>query len=167
MRRWIRKRIVGVGERIDLGPHGIEFSLGRSLASQGLKDDGVTIPADADFLPLEAERLWQAHGLTAAMREKPRRLGNTFGFRHTHGDTFRIYKSRYASTNCSATALQVQQRALRVLQQFLDPHEEGHGFLAVDDPVIIAEGEIHHRTDRHLTVHGHRALDDVVHPQNA
>ena len=35
----------------------------------------------------------------------------------------------------------------RILQRFLDAHEEGHRLLAVDDAVIVGEREIHHRAD--------------------
>src|SRR6187200_722813 len=40
---------------------------------------------------------------------------------------------------------QVQQEPLRVLQALLHAHQEGHGILAVDDAVVIAQGEAHHR----------------------
>ena len=36
----------------------------------------------------------------------------------------------------------------------LDGDEEGHRFLAVDDAVVIVQGEIHHRADDDLTADG-------------
>ena len=50
---------------------------------------------------------------------------------------------------------------------FLQPHQEGHRLLAVDDAVIVGERQIHHRPDLDLAVHRHRTLHDVVHAQNA
>ena len=35
--------------------------------------------------------------------------------------------------------LQPQQKPARILDRFLDPDEEGHRFLAVDDAVIIGQ----------------------------
>src|SRR5690606_6624161 len=60
----------------------------------------------------------------------------------------------------------VQQHACRVFQQILDGHQEADCFLAVDQTVVIGQGQIHHRQDDHLTIHGHRALLDLVHTQN-
>ena len=54
---------------------------------------------------------------------------------------------------------QVQQHAGRVFQQFLDRVEEGDGTLAVNDPVVIGQCEIHDRPDDDLPV-----LDDMARP---
>ena len=54
-----------------------------------------------------------------------------------------------------------------ILEPLLDAHEEGHGLLAVDEPVIIGERDVHHRTDHDLTVHRHRPLLDLVHAEDA
>src|SRR4029079_10255019 len=56
------------------------------------------------------------------------------GRRRKIGETWRCRFSRPS---------QVEQRALRVFEPFLDAHQEGHGFLAVDDTVIIGERQIH------------------------
>jgi hypothetical protein len=37
-----------------------------------------------------------------------------------------------------ATASQIQHQPLRVLDRFLDAHEEGDRFAAVDDAVVVA-----------------------------
>ena len=62
-------------------------------------------------------------------------------------------------------ALQLQHEPLRIFQAFLDAHEEGHGFLAVDDAVIVAERQIHHRPDHDLAAAHHRALLDRCMPR--
>ena len=64
-------------------------------------------------------------------------------------------------------AHEIQQRTLRVFEIFLHAHQEGDGFLAVDDAVIVGERQIHHRADHHLAVHGHGPLLDLVHAENA
>ena len=33
----------------------------------------------------------------------------------------------------------IQQQPLRIFEVFLDAHEEGHGFAAVDQPVIVGK----------------------------
>ena len=54
-----------------------------------------------------------------------------------------------------------------IFQRFLDADEEGDGFLAVDEAVVVAEREIHHRADDDLAVDGDRALLDRVHAEDA
>src|SRR5260221_6698931 len=51
-----------------------------------------------------------------------------------------------------------KQDAARILQAVLDRHQELHGFLAVDDAMIVAEREVHHRPCDDLAVHHHRPL---------
>src|SRR5690606_26565890 len=41
--------------------------------------------------------------------------------------------------------LKIEHQTLRILEAFLDAHQERHRFLAVDDPVIIGQRQIHHR----------------------
>ena len=60
-----------------------------------------------------------------------------------------------------------EHEAGRILEGLLDPHEEGHGFLAVDDAVVVGEREIHHRPGHNLPVAHHWALLDPVHAENA
>ncbi len=61
----------------------------------------------------------------------------------------------------------LQHQPRRVLEAVLDADEEGDGFLAVDQAVVVAEGEIHHRADDDLAVEGDRALLDGVHAEDA
>src|SRR5579859_5573126 len=64
-------------------------------------------------------------------------------------------------------SLHVQQQALRIFQAFLDADQEGHGLAAVDHPVVVAERQIHHRTDLDLVADRDRALLGLVHAQDA
>ena len=45
---------------------------------------------------------------------------------------------------------QIHHETCRVLKAFLHTHEEGHGFLTVDDAVIVAQSEVHHRAHHNL-----------------
>ena len=38
---------------------------------------------------------------------------------------------------------------------------------AVDHPVVVAEGQVHHGSDFHFAIDGHRALNDIMHSKNA
>src|SRR5258708_3933260 len=60
--------------------------------------------------------------------------------------------------------LHIKQDALRILDTFLDAHEEGHRLAAVDDAVIVAEREIHHWSDFDLVADDDGALVVLVHP---
>src|SRR5690606_904059 len=62
---------------------------------------------------------------------------------------------------------EIQHQTLRILQRLLDANEEGHGFLAVHDAVVIAERQIHHGTDDDLPADHDRPLLDLVHAKNA
>ena len=46
-------------------------------------------------------------------------------------------------------------------------HQELHGLAAVDDAVVVGQRHVHHRTHDDLAVHGHRALLDLVHAEDA
>ena len=54
-----------------------------------------------------------------------------------------------------------------IFDGLFDLHEEGDGFFAVDEAVVVAEGEIHHRAGDNLAVYYNGALLDFVHPEDA
>jgi len=58
--------------------------------------------------------------------------------------------------------LDFEEEADGVLDGFLDVDEEGYGFLAVDDAVIVAQCEVHHGPDDYLAFDGHGAVLDFV-----
>ena len=53
-----------------------------------------------------------------------------------------------------------------VFDELFDLDKEGDRLFAIDQTVIVGEGEIHHRADFHLAVHGDRALLDGVHAED-
>src|SRR5882762_2102958 len=67
----------------------------------------------------------------------------------------------------SLSRLHVEENPLRILDAFLDAHEESHRLAAVDDTVVVAEGGIHHRADLDLVADDDRALLDLMHAENA
>src|SRR4051812_24780821 len=54
-----------------------------------------------------------------------------------------------------------------IFQNFLHPHQERHRLAAIDDAVVVAEREIHHRSDLHLPGDCHGTLLDLVHSEDA
>ena len=55
----------------------------------------------------------------------------------------------------------------RILDELLDGDEKLYRLEAVDDAVIVAEGDVHHRPDDDLSVLGDRAFLDLVEPEDA
>jgi hypothetical protein len=65
-------------------------------------------------------------------------------------------------------ASDAQQHPVRVFQLVLDVDQEQHRVLAVDDAVVVAERDVHHRRgSRPDAVLGDRALLDRVHAEDA
>src|SRR5690606_29322721 len=52
----------------------------------------------------------------------------------------------------SRLPLHPKQHAMRVLELVLDVHQEQHRVLAVDDAVVVAQGDVHHRRGDDLSV---------------
>ena len=61
----------------------------------------------------------------------------------------------------------VEQYPGGLLDAFLDPHQESHCFAAVDNAVVVGEGDVHHRPDLDLVADGDRAPRDLVHAEDA
>src|SRR4051794_11634939 len=66
-----------------------------------------------------------------------------------------------------APASEIQHQPLRIFQAFLDPHQEGHRFLAVDHAVIVRQRQVHHRANLDLAADRNRALLYLVHSENS
>src|SRR2546430_295024 len=64
-------------------------------------------------------------------------------------------------------ALEIDWQLRRIFDALLHGDEERDRFLPVHCPVIVAEGEIHHRANHDLVLDRYRALLDRVHPQNS
>src|SRR3546814_20480533 len=78
-----------------------------------------------------------------------------FFFRQKTAYEVRI--SDWSSDVCSSDL-----QARRVLDRLLDRLQERHRLAAVDQPMVIAEREIHHRADHDLAVADGRAILDAV-----
>ena len=55
-----------------------------------------------------------------------------------------------------ASGLHFQQHARRVFDRFFDADEERDGFAAVDEAVVVREGDVHHRADDDLAIRWRR-----------
>ena len=67
-------------------------------------------------------------------------------------------------TNSSS---QAQDQAFWGFDEFFNADEKTDGFGAVDDAVVVAQGDVHHWADDDLAVDGHRAIFDRVHSEDA
>src|ERR1700751_3787000 len=89
------------------------------------------------------------------------------GYLHTSRPTkFSRTKSTMSTKTRKDVPLSLQKQPGRVLDTLLHPDQESHGFLAIDNPMVIAQGQIHHRADLDLTTNRHRTVLDLVHPKN-
>ena len=61
----------------------------------------------------------------------------------------------------------VDDHERRVFHQLLYPNEEKHRLLAVDDPVVVRERDIHHRPDLDLAVDDDGAILGLVQAEDA
>src|SRR5882757_677030 len=71
--------------------------------------------------------------------------------------------------DCKTDALQdsnTDDEAGRILDRLLHLYEEGDGLFAVDEAVVVAQREIHHRADDDLAVDGDRTIVDRVHAED-
>ena len=73
-------------------------------------------------------------------------------------------------TSCSGpipACSDVEQDPGGLLDAFLDPHQEGYRFAAVDEAVVVGEGDVHHRADLDPVADGDRPPRDLVHAEDA
>src|SRR5207302_7801710 len=63
--------------------------------------------------------------------------------------------------------LEIDRQGFRVFNSFLHFDEECDRLFPIDDAVVVAECQVHHRTDYDRAIYGNRALHDFVHAQNA
>src|SRR5882757_812043 len=59
----------------------------------------------------------------------------------------------------------VQHHARRILEALFYGHQELDCFAAVDDAVIVGQRDVHHGTNHHLTVDGHRPILNLMHAE--
>ena len=60
-----------------------------------------------------------------------------------------------------------EEETCRLFEAFFDADEEGDGFLAIDEPVVVAHGEVHHGADFDLAIDGDGTLLDGVHAEDS
>src|SRR5437899_2368324 len=65
------------------------------------------------------------------------------------------------------TKLQLHHQPRRILQNLLHPHQKRHRLAAVDEAVVVAEREIHHRTNIDFAGDRYRSLLNLVHAEDA
>ncbi len=63
-----------------------------------------------------------------------------------HGSLVRTHDCINASRS-SLLNINIEQQPRRVFKRLFDADEEGHRLLAIDDAMIVRQGEIHHRAD--------------------
>jgi len=62
--------------------------------------------------------------------------------------------------------LQLKETCEWIFDSLFDFLEEGYGLATVDESVIVRECDVHHRSDLHLAVDGHRPVEGGVHAQD-
>ena len=63
-------------------------------------------------------------------------------------------------------SLNFNQHARRILNSFLNPFQEAHGFTAIHDAMIVRQGDVHHWTDEDLPFARNGPFLDGMHSQN-
>src|SRR5260221_10843317 len=81
-------------------------------------------------------------------------------FRSPHGESSRTKESS------SLPFLALQQQPCRILDAILNSDEERYGFLAVHHPMVVAQSQVHHRTDLDFVADSHWTVLDLMHAQN-
>ena len=84
----------------------------------------------------------------------------------------RIARASFATSSVVASrlapvALSPNQHPGRVLDVVLDLHEELHRLATVDEAVVVAERDVHHRPDDDLATLDHRSIRDLVQAEDA
>src|SRR5271157_3439961 len=59
-----------------------------------------------------------------------------------------------------------QKEARGILDLLLHLDEERHGLAAVDDAVVVGQGDVHHGPDDDLAAYGDRPVLDRMHPKD-
>jgi hypothetical protein len=60
----------------------------------------------------------------------------------------------------------LQQQPWWILDQVFDPYQKQHRIPAIDEPVIVREGDIHHGTDLNALIRRDWALLDGMHTED-
>ena len=87
---------------------------------------------------------------------------------------FRFAQHDNSKTDChserseeSQIILKIQGQLLWIFNAIFHFYQERHRLFAVDQAMIVAQREVHHRPDDHLALLRDRALLDLVHAEDA
>src|SRR5205814_8581651 len=72
-----------------------------------------------------------------------------------------------AVASSDSSGSDIEDQPLRILDAFLEPHQESHRLAPIDEAMVVAHGDVHHRPDLDLVADGHGAVLDLVHAENA
>lgn len=78
----------------------------------------------------------------------------------------KISTENHGLNNPSAASLQAGQNNPRVFNSGLDFTQEQHGLTAINQPMVIGQGHVHHGLDDNLSLDGHRPLECAMHTQD-
>src|SRR5262245_23217607 len=68
---------------------------------------------------------------------------------------------------CFCSMSDFEQNPRRIFEQPLDVAEEGDRFAAVDDPVVVSQRHVHHRTNDDLSFSDNGSFLNRMHPKDA
>ena len=61
----------------------------------------------------------------------------------------------------------LQEHASRILDILLNLHQKLNGFSAIQETVVVCQGQVHHRADNNLAVHNDWLILDSMEPKNS
>ena len=61
----------------------------------------------------------------------------------------------------------LQQHPSRIFNVVLDLYQELHSFPAIQETVVISQGEVHHGPNHNLTIDNNRFILDGMQPENS
>ena len=144
--------------------------VGDYLEAQVLRREARALLGSADLPSGGTDRRGKPHRSGRAVRQMgqdPRRETPLFDARAYGIARSRHEGGRTPGRDDPGGSSDVKQESLRVLDPLLDPDEEADRLAAVDDPVVVGEGQVHHGADDDLVADGDRAPLDRVHPEDA
>lgn len=78
----------------------------------------------------------------------------------------RPQRSERGSRDTWSAALQTGQHDARILDGRLHLAQEHDRLTAIDQTMVVRQGDVHHRPNNHLALDRHRSLKDAVHTEN-
>src|SRR5690349_13336095 len=85
----------------------------------------------------------------------------------SHGQRNLSEMFRCAQHDKKEKKLKIQWQLLRVLDALFNFDQKGHGFFPVDQAVVVAQRQIHHRPNLDFSFDRDGSRHDLVHPENS